>query len=157
MSVKSVVSAIRQKFRISPEDYAHKLEAKGQDPATGHEIPDDVPMQPAVGFVKQDSMVERVRSMVASELLRRHAEAEGFDTFEEADDFDVGDDFEPDTPYEAEFEPVQVVVDREAKARAEAEKLAQETARAAGAPPAPAEQGTPAGGPTAAPAAPPKP
>lgn len=142
---------MRVKFKMPWADYSLKLERKGQDPDTGREIPDDVPMQPAVGFVKQDSMVQRVREMVASELLRRHADAEGFDTFEEADDFDIGDDIDPDTPYEAEFEPVQVVVDREAKARAEAEQLAQETAARPGAPPAPAEQGTQ---PAPAPAAP---
>lgn len=116
---------MRVKFKLPWDEYVLKLERKGQDPETGGEVPDPTPMAPAVGFVQQDSMVMRVRSMVASELLRQRAEAEGFDTFEEADDFDVGDDFDPETPYEAEFEPVAEVISRAATERPGAEGAGQ--------------------------------
>lgn len=74
--------------------------------AEGRELPDPRPEAPPVGWVKQPTMVEYIRNLVRSELLRREADAEDIDTFEESDDFDVEDD-EPDprTPYEAVFDP----------------------------------------------------
>lgn len=94
--------------------------------AEGRELPDPTPMAPPIGFKKQPSMVEMIRNMVRSEELRRAAEAQGQESFDEADDFEVGDDVDPSTPYEAEFEPF-----------AEVRKRAAEAARApsGGAPP----------------------
>lgn len=75
----------------------------------GLEIPDPTPVAPPVGYVKQPSLVEQIRAMVRSEKLRLEAEAMGAETFEDADDFDVGDDFDPTSPYEADFEPMDPV------------------------------------------------
>ena len=75
----------------------------------GLEIPDPTPIAPPIGYVKQPSLVAQIRAMVRSEKLRLEAEAMGAETFEDADDFDVGDDFDPTSPYEADFEPMDPV------------------------------------------------
>lgn len=71
----------------------------------GQEVPDPTPMAPPVGYVKQQSLAEQIREMVRSEKLRLEVEAQGLETFEEADDFDIGDDYDPSSPYENEFDP----------------------------------------------------
>lgn len=73
----------------------------------GHEVVSSIPMAPPLGYVKQPSMVDHVRKMVRSEMLRREVEAAGVETFEDADDFDIADDpLDPATMYEEVFEPV---------------------------------------------------
>lgn len=71
----------------------------------GREILDTTPIAPPVGFMEQPSMFDIVREMVRSERFKAQMEAEGLETFEEADDFDVDDDFDPSTPYENDFDP----------------------------------------------------
>lgn len=66
----------------------------------GREMPDPSPVAAAVGYIKQPSMVDHVRALVARELSQR-AEDLGAESFDEANDFDVGDDVEPESPYEA--------------------------------------------------------
>lgn len=44
--------------------------------------------------------------MVRSERLKLEVEAQGQETFDEADDFDIGDDFDPTSPYESDFDPM---------------------------------------------------
>ncbi|UYD39205.1 MAG: hypothetical protein [Wigfec virus K19_143] len=97
---------LREKLQMSPEAYEAKLKAKDQT-LEGREIPSAVPMAPPIGYKKQPSMVEHIRNMVRSEMVRQAAEAKGFETFEEADDFDVADDLEPLSGYEndPQFEP----------------------------------------------------
>ena len=73
--------------------------------SNGHELVDDTPMSPPIGYRPTPSMIDHIRNMVRSELLRREAEEAGFETFEEADDFEVGDDYDPTSPYEETFEP----------------------------------------------------
>lgn len=68
-------------------------------------IPDPTPIAPPVGYIKQPSLAEQIRSMVRSERLRQEVEAAGAETFEESDDFDIGDDYDPDSPYEPVFDP----------------------------------------------------
>jgi hypothetical protein len=70
------------------------------------EVPDPVPMAPPVGYVKQESLTEKIRAMVRGEHLRLAAINAGAETFEESDDFDVGDDVDPSSPYEEVFDPV---------------------------------------------------
>lgn len=70
------------------------------------ELPDRTPMAPPVGFNRRPPLHIQIREMVQRELSAR-AEAEGFETAEEADDFDVGDDFDPSSPYEHDFEPAK--------------------------------------------------
>lgn len=75
----------------------------------GRELMDPTPIAPPIGYKKSPSIAEQIRAMVRSEKLRQEAEAEGYETFEEADDFDVGDDFDPKSPYEEVFEPLPEV------------------------------------------------
>lgn len=100
----------------------------------GGEYPDPTPMAPPLGYKKQPSMVSLIRDMIASDNLRKAAEAAGMETFEEADDFDV-DDPEgdmADSPHENEFDPpVSELLKEGAKAkrdREEGEKLAKRKA-----------------------------
>lgn len=71
----------------------------------GGEINDPVPSEPPVGYQVAPSMFEQVQAMVRSERLRQEAEEAGFESFEEADDFEIGDDYDPETPYENDFDP----------------------------------------------------
>lgn len=98
--------SIRPKPQLSSEDYDLKVSARMQT-SLGSEVPDATPMAPPIGFKKQPSMVEHMRAMVRSEMLRQAAEASGNETFEEADDFDVPDDLVPMSGFEndPEFEP----------------------------------------------------
>lgn len=74
----------------------------------GREVVSSVPMAPPVGYKKEPSVTDRLRAMVRSELLRREVEAQGGETFDEADDFDIPDDpVDPSTPYEENFDPVR--------------------------------------------------
>lgn len=100
---------MRTKFRLPWSAYELKLERLNQT-ALGQEVVDDTPMAPPIGYVKQPSMVEHIRNMVRSEQLRLAAEAEGQESFEEAEDFDVEDEPEPISAYEWEpsFEPQEV-------------------------------------------------
>lgn len=109
----------------------------------GREILDPTPIAPPVGFVERESIVDRVRAMVAGNNLQRLAELEGKDTFDEADDFDVDDDPIPmrDTPYENEFDPpVRELVNAGSRSlAAKAKKAAEEeAAKASGSPDNPA-------------------
>lgn len=96
----------RVKPQIPDEEYHRKLFSRSQT-FEGKEIPSDVPMAPPIGYVKQPSMVEHIRAMVQSEMVRQRAMASGLETFEEADDFDVADDLEPLSGFEndEQFEP----------------------------------------------------
>lgn len=93
----------------------------------GMEFPDPTPMSPPIGYKKQPTMVEMMQNMVRGELLRRYAEAEGMESFEEADDFDVDDENDPGdkrTIYETGDEAPLSVLKERAKAAREAVKQA---------------------------------
>lgn len=88
------------------DPYGRPLNAKGKPlTANGEEIPHPIPMAPPLGYIKQPSLVDRIREMVRSEHLRRAAEESGHETFEEGDDLEVGDDYDPASPYEYNFDP----------------------------------------------------
>lgn len=74
----------------------------------GREIPDPTIVPPPLGYKKQPTMAEYIRNMIRGEKLRQEAEAAGAETFEEADDFEVGDDYDPQSPYEGNFDPIDV-------------------------------------------------
>lgn len=96
----------RERAHFVHPDTGEILDHKGRRlTPDGREIPDPRPIAPPVGYKKQPSMFEHMRSLIRSEQLAREAAAAGFDTFEESDDFDVGDDYDPTSPYENEFEP----------------------------------------------------
>lgn len=65
----------------------------------GQFYPDPTPIAPPIGYVEEPSMFDRVRQMIRQDASIR-AQAEGFESFEEADDFDIEDDIEPFSPYE---------------------------------------------------------
>lgn len=89
----------------------------------GREHPDPVPVAPPVGHNPQPSLAEKIRAMVQSEQLRMAAVAAGAETFDEADDFDVpdDDDFDPQSPWENDFDPPVA----ELRKREEAEKASE--------------------------------
>lgn len=68
-----------------------------------YEFPDDIPVAIPVRLNRPPSLQEQVRNLVRGEMSRLAAE-EGNETFEEADDFDVGDDYDPESPYELDFD-----------------------------------------------------
>lgn len=72
----------------------------------GREVMDPKPIAPPIGYKKAPSISDTIRNMIRSERLKQEAEAQGYETFEEADDFDVGDDYDPKSPYEEVFEPI---------------------------------------------------
>lgn len=74
--------------------------------SNGDEVLSPIPVAPPIGYRREPTMVERIRSMVRSEHMRLAALQAGAETFDEADDFEVGDDYDPSSPYEEVFEPV---------------------------------------------------
>lgn len=65
------------------------------------EIGDPVALAPPVGMTRPLTTEERFRRIIRSEHLARIADAQGADTFEEAEDFDIEDDPQPPlTAYE---------------------------------------------------------
>lgn len=65
------------------------------------EMGDPTPIAPPVGMTRPLTTEERFRRIIRSEHLARIADAQGADTFEEAEDFDIDDDpVPPLTPYE---------------------------------------------------------
>lgn len=74
--------------------------------ANGTEMIDPVPMAPPVGWQRPAGILDNIRNMVRSELMAQEAAKLGKETFEQADDFDVPDEIDdPQTPYEAVFDP----------------------------------------------------
>lgn len=65
----------------------------------GREIPDSKPMVHPLGLSVQETLADKIKRMVRYELSRQ-AEAQGHESFEDADDFDVGDEPELKSPYE---------------------------------------------------------
>lgn len=97
---------LRKKLLSKLDDYKAKMKARRLT-GDGREILGGTPIAPPVGYVKSESLVERMRAMIRSEELAKAARESGFDTFEEADDFDVEDEEFPMSEYEFEetFDP----------------------------------------------------
>lgn len=73
----------------------------------GRELPDPVPVAPPIGWHAQPSMFEVMRDMIRSAHLKELADAQGDESFEEAQDFDVEDDDFPQSPYEGDFDALE--------------------------------------------------
>lgn len=71
-------------------DYTHRVERT--------EVLDPNPV--AVTIDAPESVEEKVKRLIRQDRLLRMAEAEEYETFEEADDFDLDDDEELRSPYE---------------------------------------------------------
>lgn len=81
----------------------------------GNEVGDPVPMAPPLHMTRPLSLSEQIKQMVRRELSEV-AHNQGFETFEESDDFDIDDDpLDPQTPYEAVFDPPPPAADEELK------------------------------------------
>lgn len=94
--------------KIDAETGEVLLDVRGGRPTMtpdGFEVPDPMPAAAPAGFKRPETLAEQVQRLVRG-AISRQAEAQGVETFEEADDFDVGDDFDPTTPYETMFDPV---------------------------------------------------
>lgn len=79
---------------------------EGRLDSKGHEILDGTPMAVPAGFKKPENLAETIQRLVRRGLSEAAA-AQGFETFEEAEDFDVPDEtFDPATPYETFYDPV---------------------------------------------------
>lgn len=66
----------------------------------GREVPDPTPVSVPAGLSRPLSLQEEIKRFMRSEQMRIAAEAEGLETFEEADDFDVDEDPDPLSAYE---------------------------------------------------------
>lgn len=73
-------------------------------PKNRHEKLDRTPVAMPVGFHRPPSLREQMMQIMRTEAWRQSMEAQGQETFEDADDFDVGDDFDPRSPYEQNFD-----------------------------------------------------
>lgn len=69
----------------------------------GREVPDPMPVAIPVQFQVPESLEDRIKRIIHSQLSVE-ADAAGFETFEEADDFDVGDDYDPRSPHELDLD-----------------------------------------------------
>lgn len=69
--------------------------------AQGRELPDPTPVEVPLGYRAPKPLQELIKDMIRVQMSQ-YAEAQGLETFEEADDFDVGDDldFDPRSEYE---------------------------------------------------------
>lgn len=92
---------------IVPPDVVEQAYTREGRRAIGKEYPNPTPMAPPIGWHPQEPIHEMIARMVRNgvhEQLQRER-GEELDSPEEADDFDVGDDFDPEAPYEHDFEP----------------------------------------------------
>lgn len=109
--------SVFKKIKSAVQDYMSQPKNLRVDPVTGEvfprrdeygrETPDPVPLAPPIGWFKQPSMFDQVRDMVRGEHLRMYAEAQGDESFEDANDFDVDDDIFPASEHEGDFEPLE--------------------------------------------------
>lgn len=99
-------SGFVEEYLVPPTFDEDGVQASSGIGVDGKEYPDPVPMAPPVGYAAPPNIMDMIRSMVRSEALKRLADEQGFDNFDEANDFDLPDDpIDPRTPYESDFEP----------------------------------------------------
>lgn len=96
--------------------------------AQGQEVLDPVPMEPPIGYQRTETMFDIIQRQVRDAILQKEIDAQGYETFEEADDFEIGDDFEPYSAHENDLDPdfKQIVKDVEIS-----KKLAEKQTQAA--------------------------
>jgi hypothetical protein len=88
--MKKIVKKAKRMVDILLEDGSEKLDPK-----------------PVVSQIKTGqplTIQQQVRQLVNQQLAAA-AEAEGFESPDDADDFNVGDDYDPESPYEYNFDP----------------------------------------------------
>lgn len=89
------------------KDKVHEIEERiaARLDENGHEIPDPTPLGIPSGFKRPETLAAQVQRLVQGSLSR-HAELQGNESWEEANDFNVDDEFDPTTPFEEFFDPV---------------------------------------------------
>lgn len=70
----------------------------------GREIMDPTPVAIPAGFKPPETIEEKILRLVRAREIQAQLEAQGLETFEDAEDFDVDDDFDPATPFEMVFD-----------------------------------------------------
>lgn len=95
-----------EEYLIKPMVDVDGVQASSGIGLDGKEYPDPVPMAPPIGYQAPPTLMEMIRTMIASEALKASLAEQGFETFEESDDFEIEDDpIDPLTDYERVFEP----------------------------------------------------
>lgn len=69
----------------------------------GREHLDPTPMEPPLGYKKQQTLSDQIRNMIYQSKMSEIDNSP--ETMEEADDFDMEDDFDPHSRWENDFEP----------------------------------------------------
>lgn len=88
-----------------PSKFVEEKPQRSRLNEAGQEIPDSRPLHSSIGSRRSPTLAEQIKAAVRSERLAQEAHSAGFESFEEADDFEIGDDYDPESPYENEFEP----------------------------------------------------
>lgn len=102
---------IQKRDQVADQATGEILNHKGKRlDELGRELPDPTVMDPPIGYIPQPPLHELIRQMVVSEQLRLAAEAEGLESFEDADDFDVDDETDPSSPWEEQFDPPEPLI-----------------------------------------------
>lgn len=117
--------------------------AKQKSDKVRFESLDDTPVSVPVKFNRPPSLHEQIKSLIRREVSQTAVNS-GMESFEEADDFEVGDDYDPQSPYEAIFDP-ETLDKNEAEAVSEFLKQRREQTSPPQ-PPPPAKADPPSGG-----------
>lgn len=71
----------------------------------GSELNDGKPIAVPLNYQRPPTLQEQIQRLIRT-TLSDQAAADGYESFEEADDFDVGDDYDPSSPHEMVFDPL---------------------------------------------------
>lgn len=115
--------------KISPDTGEIVQDAPRLD-ENGWEVLDPNPVEVPIGAKRPETLAEQVQRLVRTSVSA-YAQAQGEETWEEAEDFDVEDDFDPSTPYETFFDPVLGKDISPAEFKANADRYREEYVRMA--------------------------
>lgn len=106
-----------------------------------HEYPDPTPVEMPLGFKRPPTLQEEIQRIVRIQLSQQ-AQAEGFETFEEANDFEMDEDPDPLSPYEvSEMAPEEITAQETDVGQPQAPQGAPQAGEATPVP-APAQNGS---------------
>jgi len=94
-----------REFLIEPTVDEDGVQASAGINQRGEEVPDPVPTQAPIGHGGQPQLDQLIKQYVRREMSEL-AQAQEYETFDEADDFEIEDDpLDPLTEYERVFDP----------------------------------------------------
>ena len=70
----------------------------------GFEKGNPTPVHIPVGFQRPPTLAEQVARLIRSSDVRKYAESQGLESFEDADNFDIDDANDPSSPWEEHFD-----------------------------------------------------